>query len=53
MKTAARSTPATLNTVLFATDFSDSAKRAQSYATALAKRFGAKLFVVHAKEPPN
>jgi nucleotide-binding universal stress UspA family protein len=53
MKTAARSTPLTLNTILFATDFSNSAKRAQSYATGLANRFRAKLFVVHAKEPPN
>ena len=53
MKAAGRSSPVTLNTMVFATDFSDSAKKAQSYATGLAKRFGAKLFVVHAKEPPN
>jgi nucleotide-binding universal stress UspA family protein len=53
MKAAARSTPTILKTVLFATDYSDSAKRAQSYATGLARRFGATLFVVHAKEPPN
>jgi nucleotide-binding universal stress UspA family protein len=53
MKAAARSTPTTLNTILFATDYSDSAKRAQSYATGLAHRFRARLFVVHAKEPPN
>jgi nucleotide-binding universal stress UspA family protein len=53
MKTAEQKTPVTLKTILFATDFSDAAKRAQSYATSLAKRFGAKLVVVHAKEPPN
>jgi len=53
MKTAALSTPVTVKTILFATDFSASAKKAQSYATGLANRFRAKLFVVHAKEPPN
>ena len=53
MKTAERSTPVTLKTILFATDFSDSAKRAQSYATGLSNRFRAKVIVVHAKEPPN
>ncbi len=42
-----------VRSILFATDFSDAAKRAQSYATGLANRFGAKLFVVHANEPPN
>ena len=46
------STPA-VKAILFATDFSDSAKRAQSYATSLANRFRAKLYVVHANEPPN
>jgi nucleotide-binding universal stress UspA family protein len=53
MKTATRIAPTTLKTILFATDFSDSAKKAQSYATTLANRFRAKLLVVHAKEPPN
>jgi nucleotide-binding universal stress UspA family protein len=53
MKAAARSTPTILKRILFATDYSDAAKRAQSYATSLAHRFGAKLLVVHAKEPPN
>src|SRR5579872_300050 len=53
MKTATLSAPVTLKTILFATDFSDTAKRAQSYATSLAKRFDAKLIVVHAKEITN
>jgi nucleotide-binding universal stress UspA family protein len=53
METATLSTPVILKTILFATDFSDVANRAQSYATALAKRFGAKLVIVHAKEMAN
>ncbi len=58
MRTAEVSTPAAVKTILFATDFSDAAKRAQSYATGLANRFRAnrlraKLFIVHAKEPTN
>ena len=53
MKSAAVNTPATVKTILFATDFSDAAERAQSYATGLANRFRAKLIVVHAKQPPN
>jgi nucleotide-binding universal stress UspA family protein len=53
MKAAALSTPTTVKTILFATDFSDAAERAQSYATGLAKRFRANLIVVHAKEPSN
>jgi nucleotide-binding universal stress UspA family protein len=53
MKAAAKSVPARIKTILFATDFSDVASRAQSYATGLANRFGAKLIVVHAKEAPN
>jgi len=44
---------ASIKTILFATDFSDAAARAQEYATGLATRFRAKLVVVHAKEPPN
>ena len=44
---------ASVKTILFATDFSEAAGRAQGYATGLATRFGAKLVVVHAKEPPN
>ncbi len=48
-----KNSPAAVRTILFATDFSDAAKRAQSYATGLANRFRAKLLVVHANEPPN
>jgi nucleotide-binding universal stress UspA family protein len=53
MKAAEMTTSVAVKTILFATDFSDAAKRAQSYATGLANRFRAKLFVVHANEPPN
>jgi nucleotide-binding universal stress UspA family protein len=53
METATISSPATLKTILFATDFSDAAGRAQSYATAFAKRFSAKLLIVHANEMVN
>jgi nucleotide-binding universal stress UspA family protein len=53
MKAAPQSTSMTLKTILFATDFSESAKRAQSYATGLSNRFRAKVIVVHAKEAPN
>jgi nucleotide-binding universal stress UspA family protein len=41
----------TVKTILFATDLSDASNGAQSYATALANRFRAKLLVVHAREP--
>ncbi|HEY6902675.1 MAG TPA: universal stress protein [Candidatus Acidoferrales bacterium] len=52
MKAAAASaTAVTVKTILFPTDFSDASKRAQSYATALANRFRAKLLVLHAKDP--
>ncbi len=53
MKTTAPNTSVKVKTILFATDFSDAARRAQTYATNLANRFAAKLLVVHAKEPPN
>jgi len=53
MRTAQITTPAAVRTILFATDFSDAAKRAQSYATGLSTRFRAKLVVAHANEPPN
>jgi nucleotide-binding universal stress UspA family protein len=53
MRTAELTTPAAVHTILFATDFSDVATRAQSYATGLANRFRAKLVVAHANEPPN
>jgi nucleotide-binding universal stress UspA family protein len=53
MKTSAIATAATVKTILFATDFSPSAERAQGYAEGLAARFRAKLIVVHAKQPPN
>ena len=53
MRTAEATAPATVHTILFATDFSDAAKKAQSYATGLANRFRAKLIVAHANELPN
>jgi nucleotide-binding universal stress UspA family protein len=53
MRSMAIATPVTLKTILFATDFSAAAGRAQGYATGLATRFGAKLIVAHAKQPPN
>jgi nucleotide-binding universal stress UspA family protein len=53
MRAAELTTPAAVRTILFATDFSDAANRAQSYATGLANRFRADLVVVHANEPPN
>lgn len=52
MKVATGSaTTAAVKTILFPTDFSDASKRAQSYATALANRFRAKLLILHAREP--
>ena len=39
----------TLNNILFATDFSESANHALPYAGDLAARFGAKVHLVHAK----
>ena len=39
--------------VLFATDFSKAAAAALPFAAQIAKRFGAKLFAVHAKTPEN
>lgn len=53
MRTAELTAPAAVHTIVFATDFSHVAKRAQSYATGLASRFRAKLVVAHANEPPN
>jgi nucleotide-binding universal stress UspA family protein len=53
MSTAELTTPAAVRTILFATDFSDAAQRAQTYATGLANRLRAKLVVAHANEPPN
>lgn len=37
----------TIERILFATDFSDPARRAQDYATTLATRFGAKIIALH------
>ncbi len=52
MKAAtASATAVTVKTILFATDFSDASKKAQSYATGLANRFRAKLLVLHARDP--
>lgn len=40
-----------LNNVLFTTDFSQSSKSALAYAVALARQYGAKVFVAHAVRP--
>jgi nucleotide-binding universal stress UspA family protein len=53
MGTAEFTTPTAIHTILFATDFSESAKRAQSYATGMANRFRANLIVAHANDLPN
>jgi len=53
MSTAEFTAPAAIHTILFATDFSDSAKRAQTYAIGLANRFRTNLIVAHANELPN
>lgn len=53
MKTAKAGARITMKTIVFATDFSPAANGALPYATDLASRFGAKLVVMHAKEPPN
>jgi nucleotide-binding universal stress UspA family protein len=53
MKTAEINKSLVVHTILFATDFSDAANKAQSYATGLANRFRAKLVVAHANELPN
>ena len=44
-----------LNTILYATDLSDNAVHAFSYAAALANRFGAKISILHVIEalPPS
>jgi nucleotide-binding universal stress UspA family protein len=43
----------TFRNILFATDFSHAANSAMPYAAGLARSFGAKLFVLHVKEPIN
>jgi nucleotide-binding universal stress UspA family protein len=43
----------TFRNILFATDFSIAANSAMPYAVGLARSFGAKLFVLHVKEPAN
>jgi len=42
-----------IKNVLYATDFSEAAEAAMPFAAQIAKSFGAKLFVVHAKTPEN
>ena len=39
--------------ILFPTDFSEAAAKAQAYATALADRFGAELHLLHVVVPPT
>lgn len=51
MKTLDARTRIQLKNILFATDFSPAAAAALPYAGALAKRFGADLFVLHARTP--
>lgn len=41
-----------LNRILVPTDFSDCAKQAVTYASELAKRFGAELHLLHVVQPP-
>jgi nucleotide-binding universal stress UspA family protein len=53
MTIAEASTRITLKNILFATDFSPAANVAFQYAGDLAQRFGAKLYALHVKEPPN
>ncbi|MEW6127418.1 MAG: universal stress protein [Acidobacteriota bacterium] len=42
---------AQINTILFATDFSENSNHAFPYATALAKAFKAKIVLMHVEEP--
>ena len=53
MRVAETGTRITLNNIVVATDFSPSADNALPYAGDLAARYGAKLYVVHAKTPVN
>jgi len=53
MKAAPARTQIQLKNIVFATDFSPAAEIALPFATSLAQRFGAKLFVVYAKTPEN
>jgi len=59
MKAATATTAATvqnriqLKNIVFATDFSQTARAAMPFAAEIAQRFGAKLFAVHAKTPEN
>lgn len=51
MKALEVRTQIALKNILFATDFEVSASRALSFAVALAKRYGAKLYAVHIIPP--
>ncbi len=51
MKPITASTHVQFKNILFTTDFSDAAKIAVPYATALAKRYGAKLYALHVRPP--
>jgi len=42
-----------IKNVLYATDFSEAAEAAMPFAAQIARGFGAKLFVVHARTPEN
>jgi len=42
-----------LKNIVFATDFSQTARAAMPFAAEIAQRFGAKLYAVHAKTPEN
>ena len=47
MTVPATTTEVALRTILFATDFSSGANKAEAYVTALARRFGSKVQLVH------
>ena len=47
MTVPARITEVALRTILFATDFSPGANKAETYVTAVARRFGSKVQLVH------
>lgn len=47
MTVSARTTEVALTTILFATDFSPGANKAETYVTALARHFGSRVQLVH------
>ena len=53
MKTLDAKSRVSLKNILFATDFSPAAEAALPYALGIARRFGSKVFGVHAKAPDS